>query len=159
MKKRELLVMTTMIFGLLNPIRTEAAIRPDVPTDNEQAALVYSCEECVAGEHVQLHYIVMKEEETLDSISLRFALGEDYIHTVNPQYEKGTEIPINSSVALPEPIYWPDVTDRLYYWIKDGDNLTKISERFDSSISELLELNPTIENPNRIYAGELLKVI
>lgn len=156
--RRKVAVMV-MILGILNPIRVEAAVRPDVPEGDVQAALVYGCEECVGDEQVQLHYVVLKEGETLDSISLRFALGEEYIHSVNPQYKTDLEFSINTSVALPEPIYWPDVHSSLYYWISLGDTLTKISEYFDTNVSELMELNPQIKNPDCIYAGELLKVV
>ena len=42
------------------------------------------------------------------------------------------------------------------YTIKTGDNLTKIASQFGTNIQDILKLNPTIKDPNLIYAGSNL---
>lgn len=42
--------------------------------------------------------------------------------------------------------------------IQPGDTLTKLSIEYQISVETLLDLNPHIDNPNLIYAGETLKI-
>lgn len=44
------------------------------------------------------------------------------------------------------------------YTIRSGENLTVISKRFNTTIQNLLNLNPSIKNKNLIYAGQQIKV-
>ena len=44
------------------------------------------------------------------------------------------------------------------YTIQPGDNLTKLANKFGTTVPELLKLNPQITNPNLIYAGKDLKI-
>lgn len=44
------------------------------------------------------------------------------------------------------------------YTVKSGDTLWKISKRFQVGLSELIETNPQIENPDLIYPGEKIKI-
>lgn len=154
MKMAAIVLAMGIFFG--TPMRTEAAIMPE---ESAQIALTYGCETYRGEEHVRLHYLVTREGETMDSISLRFGLGEDYLHSVNPEYEKGENIALKSSIALPEQIYWPDVAKGVYYYISAGDTLTEIAQYFDATVKELMELNPQINNPDYIYKGDIIRVI
>jgi hypothetical protein len=44
------------------------------------------------------------------------------------------------------------------YKIQDGQSLTKIATIFNTTVNNLLVLNPNITNPNKIYAGQTLTV-
>ncbi len=44
------------------------------------------------------------------------------------------------------------------YQIKPGDNLTKISRQFGTTINDIMKLNPQIKDPNLIYAGKTLNI-
>ena len=44
-----------------------------------------------------------------------------------------------------------------YYTVKLGDNLTKIANKFNTTVSELVRLN-NIQNPNLIYANQKLRI-
>jgi len=44
------------------------------------------------------------------------------------------------------------------YTIVSGDNLTRIAERYGTTVSAILDLNPQITNPNLIYAGASLNI-
>ena len=44
------------------------------------------------------------------------------------------------------------------YTIKYGDCLSVIAQRYHTTVAVLMELNPQIVNPNKIYAGNTLLV-
>ena len=46
----------------------------------------------------------------------------------------------------------------IIYQIRKGDTLTRIAERHDCSVAELLRWNPQITDRNRIYAGDYLYI-
>ncbi|MGL5327765.1 MAG: LysM peptidoglycan-binding domain-containing protein, partial [Peptostreptococcaceae bacterium] len=43
------------------------------------------------------------------------------------------------------------------YIVREGDTLTSIADKFDTTIDELVKLN-NIPNPKLIYPGEVLKI-
>lgn len=46
--------------------------------------------------------------------------------------------------------------NKFVYQINSGDNLTKIAKRYDTTIEEILKLNPQIKEPNFIITGHKL---
>lgn len=44
------------------------------------------------------------------------------------------------------------------YKIKSGDTLGKLAAKYNTSVSRLMELNPSISNKNRIFAGSTIQV-
>ena len=46
----------------------------------------------------------------------------------------------------------------ILYRIKAGDNLARIARRFDTTVEEILALNPQIENPNHIQVGQVIEI-
>src|SRR5690606_40674903 len=44
------------------------------------------------------------------------------------------------------------------YTIQRGDSLTRIASDHGTTVSSLLRLNPQIENPNQIQAGQMLRM-
>lgn len=49
-------------------------------------------------------------------------------------------------------------TPTIEYIVKKGDILTKIADNFNTTVEEIIELNPGIVNPNKIYIGQKLTV-
>lgn len=45
-----------------------------------------------------------------------------------------------------------------YYIVQSGDSLWSISQKFDTTINNLLKLNPQITNPSLIYVGQKIKI-
>ena len=45
-----------------------------------------------------------------------------------------------------------------YYIVQAGDSLWSISQKYDTTIDHLMELNPQIINPNLIFVGETIKI-
>jgi LysM repeat protein len=62
-------------------------------------------------------------------------------------YDKGTGNP-------PPP---PPAGGQTYY-VKSGDTLRKIAAKFGTTVNVLLQLNPSITNPNVIYVGQAITV-
>ena len=46
----------------------------------------------------------------------------------------------------------------LYYRIAPGDTLKDIAKKYGTSVYKLLTLNPHINNPNLIYAGDTIRI-
>ena len=44
------------------------------------------------------------------------------------------------------------------YVIKEGDTLSELAEKWNSSVEEIMLLNPFITDPDKIYAGDILHV-
>jgi GH24 family phage-related lysozyme (muramidase) len=44
------------------------------------------------------------------------------------------------------------------YTIRSGENLTKIAKRFDTTVSTIVKLNPSIKNPSLVYNGQVIKI-
>lgn len=45
-----------------------------------------------------------------------------------------------------------------YYVVQAGDSLWSISQKFDTTIDNLIKLNPQIYNPNLIFVGQEIKI-
>lgn len=45
-----------------------------------------------------------------------------------------------------------------YYVVQAGDSLWSISQKFDTTIDNLMKLNPQINNPNLIFVGQEIKI-
>ena len=45
-----------------------------------------------------------------------------------------------------------------YYTIQKGDCLSVIAQKYNTTIAILMELNPQIINPDKIYAGKTMLV-
>lgn len=46
----------------------------------------------------------------------------------------------------------------MYYYVQPGDSLHGIAVQYDTTVSHLMDLNPQIRNPHRLYVGERIKV-
>ncbi len=55
----------------------------------------------------------------------------------------------------PEPT--PPEPEKVYYTVKKGDNLTRIAEKYGTTVSQIVAWN-NIANPNIIYVGQVLRV-
>lgn len=44
------------------------------------------------------------------------------------------------------------------HFVQEGDTLSYLAEYFETTVDEIVKLNPTIENPNLIYEGDVVRV-
>lgn len=54
--------------------------------------------------------------------------------------------------------YFSIRVEKTIYCIKKGDTLSKIAQNFGTTVEELQKLNPEISNPDKIYAGTILRI-
>lgn len=45
-----------------------------------------------------------------------------------------------------------------YYTVQEGDCLSTIADRYDTSVIKLMLLNLHIKNPNLIYPGDVIRI-
>ena len=45
-----------------------------------------------------------------------------------------------------------------FYTVKEGDSLSRIADRYNTSVVKLILLNPKIKNPNLIYPGDVIRI-
>jgi LysM repeat protein len=63
----------------------------------------------------------------------------------------GPGIPVTGPVPTPGP-------DQQIYIVQPTDNLTRLAIRFNTTVQNLLQINPQIINPNLIFAGQRILV-
>jgi LysM repeat protein len=178
MKKRITTIVTTLmafIFAIVTPIRTNAISTvcyswEDLAEGSEIVIQVVTTEvpefSEVNGEFKQVGtkkvvtpYYITKEGETIETIAQKLKISADELLQENSDYKNpDASFGTLAYVAIPN-IQWNEVETETYYLVSSGDNLWKISRYFDTNISTLQELNPyELENPNLIFAGELIRV-
>lgn len=50
----------------------------------------------------------------------------------------------------------PQYSNGFYYTVQWGDNLSRIAQRYGTTVHAVLAANPQIYNPNHIYAGQVI---
>jgi LysM repeat protein len=66
-----------------------------------------------------------------------------------------TSSPTPTTTPSPTPTPTPTPTT---YVVQPGDTLTSIAQRFGTTVDAILAANPTIENPNLIYVGQVIQI-
>lgn len=109
----------------------------------------------------------VKSGDTLSGIAVRFGLSLVEIEKLNPQITNPNLIHIGDVIHLkdsssgggstkPTP---PKPAPSGRYVVKSGDNLTVIAQRYHTTVSELVRLNPSLKShPNLIRVGQVLVV-
>lgn len=170
MKKKMTSVVLAMAMAacVCSTIRVEAASPSEViaplETSSEPSDILVQyihtekLDLCESGEVVIAYYVVTEEGVTMESIANRLQITEEYLLSENDgrMLELEGELPMYAYIALPE-VYWGDV-ENVYYFVQRGDNLTKISKYFHTSIADIQKLNPQITDPNLIYTEDVIRV-
>lgn len=106
-------------------------------------------------------YVVQKGD-TLTLIASRFRTTVDELVKLNDIQNPNLiyvgeviKVPITKYVNKTSSV--PDHIDKRTYIVREGDTLSGIANRFNTTVEELVKLN-SIPNPNLIYPGEILKV-
>jgi peptidoglycan endopeptidase LytE len=111
---------------------------------------------------------VIARGDTLKGLATRFSTTVDALLKSNPEitnqnviYE-GQRIKVYVAPTTPPPVTPPPATPPAdsgqTYYVKKGDTLRKIAEKFGTTVDALLKLNPAITNPNLIYVGQAIKI-
>lgn len=114
--------------------------------------------------NVDLDY-QLKDEQTENPIESTKKTIEELANEVisgkwgngNDRYERLTNAGYNYENVQNKVNEILGVNKKLYYIVKSGDTLTRISNKFGVSINQLVEWN-NIKNPNLIFVGQKLRV-
>jgi tyrosinase len=101
-------------------------------------------------------YIVQRGD-TLRIIANRFGTTVDAILRLNPQITNANLIHVGQVIKLPEGVIIPPTGDQTYV-VQRGDTLRIIANRFGTTVTAILQLNPQIVNPNLIYPGQVIRI-
>lgn len=106
---------------------------------------------------VNTDYVIVKYGDTLSQIALQYNTSYQYLAKIN-------NIRNPNLIYVGEKIYVPTLEDsnlhdssHILYIVKRGNNLTQISRLYGVSIDSIVKLND-IQNPNLIFAGEVLRI-
>jgi LysM repeat protein len=101
--------------------------------------------------------VTVQRGDTLSKIAVRCDVTVNGILRANPGITNPNLIHAGQVIILPGATL-PNDTNTDYYYVQNGDTLKGIARKFNTSVDELLRLNPQISNPDRIYAGQRLVV-
>jgi murein DD-endopeptidase len=111
------------------------------------------------GPHLHLSFR-MGGQPTMATGNIDFEafLGQQASAPVAPAPKPATPKPAKPAATKPSPAkpVTPTTSGRTYR-VVSGDNLTKIANKFRTTVAKLVELNQ-IKNPNLIFAGQVLKI-
>ena len=106
-------------------------------------------------------YYTVRKGDTLTAISKKYNTTVKAIVTLNGIKNPNLIYPnqrlqIYTSSSSQE-LAGENSCGKILYKIKYGDTLSKIALKYDSTVSEIAKLN-NITNPNKIYAGNILRI-
>lgn len=109
--------------------------------------------------HSKVIYYTVKSGDTLSAIAKRYNTTVLELQRINGILDANLIYPGEILKIYPHKDHKKrDKKDfSSTYIVREGDTLTAIAIRFDTTVNELMELN-NITNPNLIYSGEILKI-
>ncbi len=105
-----------------------------------------------------IHHI-MKEGETLFSLSRKYGVSVEIIKKHNPEVEY-SDIQVNQVIKIPrkkEETFSKDSLDFIFYKVKKKETLYSISSKFNISIPRIKEINDKIKKRGLKY-GQIIKI-
>ena len=99
---------------------------------------------------------VVKKGDTLSSISKKYSIKKESIIKVNKLIDENY-IFIGQNLKIVENLIPGNNNNTYYHEIKKGENLTEIANKYNLSLSKLVEING-IENQNILKVGTKLKL-
>lgn len=101
--------------------------------------------------------VTVRAGDTLSHIALRCGTTVNAILRANPNITNPSLIRPGQVIIIPGATL-PNNPTSDYYYIQRGDTLKGIAIKFNTTVDELLRLNPQITDPNLIRAGQRLVV-
>lgn len=95
--------------------------------------------------------------DTLLKVAAKYKTTPKEIMKLNPIIKDASHIEIGWELKLPAPKPTPP-PKVVTYTVLAGDNLTRISKMYNTTIEEIVSLNPSITNPNLVRTGTVIKV-
>ena len=92
---------------------------------------------------------VIRSGDTLYSIARRFAVTTEELADAN-------QLQYPDLLSVGQALLIPDAARR--YTVRSGDTMYAIARRFELPLRALIAANPQIQNPDRIYPGQVLQL-
>ena len=99
---------------------------------------------------------IVQKGDTISSISKKYSIKKESIIKVNKLLDENY-IFIGQNLKIVENIIPENNNKDYYHEIKKGENLTEIANKYNLSLSKLVEING-IENPNALEIGTKIKL-
>ena len=106
---------------------------------------------------------IVKKGETLYGLSKTYGILQEDIVANNPQVESGLKL--GEEIIIPQPIVKNATTEQvendgslLYHTIEQGETLYRLSKNYNTSIENILRLNPGI-SPENFKTGTVIKIM
>jgi peptidoglycan endopeptidase LytE len=94
--------------------------------------------------------------DTLLKIAAKYKTTPQEIMKLNPIIKDPGHIEIGWELKIPA--IKPAPSKVIDYKVLAGDNLTKIAKKYNTTIEEIVAMNPSITNPNLVRTGTVIKV-
>lgn len=101
--------------------------------------------------------VTVRAGDTLSHIAQRCGVTVNGILRANPTITNPNLIRAGQVIILPGATL-PNTPTTDYYYVQRGDTLKGIARKFNTTVDEMLRLNPQITNPNLIVTGQRLVV-
>lgn len=97
--------------------------------------------------------------DVLSKIAKAHGTSVSELMKLNPQIKDKDRIYVGEKIHLPNGSHThPHSPAKKFYVIRSGDVLSRIADRFHTSVAHLMAINPQIENKNRINAGQKIRI-
>lgn len=96
--------------------------------------------------------------DTLFEIAARFDTSVNALVRANPEIEDPRVIFPGQVLVLPGSLAVVPDTGRRVYVVEAGDTLGEIALRFGTTVERMLDANPDIEDPSRIFPGQRITI-
>lgn len=96
----------------------------------------------------------VKEGDTLWGTAQKYGFSLSALLRANPQIENPALIRVGEKINIPS----EKDSGTTIHTVKEGDTLFGLARRYGISLSEILNTNPEIKNPDLLRIGELVKV-
>ncbi len=94
--------------------------------------------------------------DTLLKIAAKYKTTPQDIIKLNPVIKDPSHVEIGWELRIPD--VKPAPSKVVEYKVLAGDNLTRIAKMYNTTIEEIVSMNPSITNPNLVRTGTVIKV-
>ena len=74
------------------------------------------------------------------------------------RFTDGILLSSTEPIPTPDTPEQPEETNTVTYTVKPGDTLSEIALKYNTTVNNIVSLNPSIKNPNLIYPGEIFTI-
>ncbi|MEO5704780.1 MAG: LysM peptidoglycan-binding domain-containing protein [Candidatus Limnocylindrales bacterium] len=106
---------------------------------------------------------LIKRGDSLSGVASRYAIPVSTVLALNPEITDPSTIVVGQILYLGRDPFLrldpcPDTVSCYLYVVRPGDRLSTIAGRFALTVESLLDANPSIDDENTIYSGQVLRL-